>query len=396
MLDPRRFRIDLSDADGTPVVADVADVLRLTISERWMADGAWQLTVPSDSLAARAAFTVAPLRLTLVDRESGRVVFSGQAQPSDRGLANVWEQTVDQTSGALVDQVTVTGWDDWAAILGAVPAIPRPDLLPAGGPKAYDDLDGPASTVAWQYVDRNIGSLAAEDRGWPTLVLAPDPVAGPTVDERARYWPLGPLVARVLRAGELSATVRQGDPGTTHEASQVFEIRESVDRSGSVVFSVSAGSIVRASIKREPCPVNCAWVLGQGDLAARDIEFVDPGGRGQRREGTYDRSDLPTPAQLIRAGETWLDERAGAPSIRVEPAETVGARYGDDFALGDFVGVDFAALSGTVRVSGADWTISPDGVERRIQLGAGRVTGVDGLVARFAEIDGRIDRQALN
>lgn len=217
----------------------------------------------------------------------------------------------------------------------------RPQPATAAPPYSVSEHDvrtGVASTIIRQYVDVNAGPSALPNRQVAGLTLAAaDPVAGSTVNGRARWQNLINLIEELaLKGGGLAFDVRQSGAGLS------FVVWAPTDKSSTVKFSIELGNL--ASYEYELTAPEATYIVcgGGGEGTARTIRegqsSEDIALWRRRIEKFADRRDTTDTTELDQEITKTLDESQATQTFSFVPIDLPGMTYLDDYELGDRVG----------------------------------------------------------
>lgn len=293
--------------------------MSLRTVERLHGVGEWALELPAGHPSVdlfRAPDAGIDVRV-----EGGGVIFSGPV-------------------GAIIDRVergerkvTIAGADDNVRLAERTGA-PNPTVAdPASWTSAHDVHTGQLSTVLLDLVAAQMGPAPTglAERAVPQLVLADDPLVGPTVTVSARLGTVLEQIAKACAGTDVVAVLHQeGDD-------LVFRVREAVIRP-EVLFAPEMGTLEWSYEQRAP-KATTVYVAGAGELETRLIRRVDatPDPQWPRRiEAVYDQRSEDDPAVLVSAGESFLAENGPQQSLRLE-GSSLRWEYRRDFDLGDRV-----------------------------------------------------------
>lgn len=288
----------------------------------------WQVTVP----ATPAARYLAQAGNGVLIRRDGLTLLSGPTIT----YTEQWGES-DQGDGTLV----ITGRDD---LIDLTRALTEPDPLNAGTPVvAYDRITGPAETVIRAYVDRNIGAVSLPGRTRHRMGQTADLAAGPTVTGNARYDVLMDLVKALATAGGLGFRAIQDAGGIA----PLFDVFTPTDRSDSVVFSKTGGSLAGYSYTISAPTATRVVVAGQGEGVARDVVQVTAPAAEEDWDAVVavfaDRRDTSDNDDYLQEAATTLVDGGATAGLSVTPIDLPGMRFGSDYYLGDVVSVDIDA-----------------------------------------------------
>jgi hypothetical protein len=388
---PRDLLVETRRADYSRAgQIDDRDVADLKLALRRNNLGAWSLSMPSGSSAAREL--VVPGAGIVVSLD-GDVLFSG---PVTKG-------TLDQKPGEI-DTWTFEGVDDnW--VLAYTLAWPSPgNALTAQtgtGGTGYDKRTGPAETVMRSYVAANVGSFAQAARRVPVLDLAPDLGRGPTVSGSARFETLGELLTPFATLAHLSFRVR------ANGSRLLFEITDQQDRRGTVRFDVENDTADEASYSYEAPDMTRAIVGGQGEAAARVLlerssaDSVSAESLwGRRREVFLDQRSTDNTPELQQAGDAALaTDGITKVAVTLTPVDTGTTRFWRDWRLGDQGTATVGGVLLADVISEAAVSYGPDGLQITATLGDPSTAARSPILQLLAEQrrqrahTGRLERQ---
>jgi Siphovirus ReqiPepy6 Gp37-like protein len=299
-------------ADGTTALGQVTTYESLTITARLNDVSSWELTLPTQTEAARLFLDAQRPRLIIRDG-TGNVFRSG---PRIRV-----EREVDEEG----DTLTIYGVDDLIWLARRM-AHPEPGTaVPPYDDQAYDTRSGPSSQVIAAYVDANAGPAAVPARRVPGLTVPVPAPLGPTVKTSARYQNLLELVSRMANRAALGIEVRD----------LVFIVYEPTP--AVAVFSEGLGTLGSWSHAEEAPLINHVYVAGGGAGRHRLIrEYSDAASveRWGRFEGFEDKRDTTDPLEMDEAGAEVLAE-IPTDELELQAVDTTSQAYGTDWNLGD-------------------------------------------------------------
>lgn len=353
-------------------VAQVEDLERLETIERHLGLGAWTLTLPFDSPGAQMLRVEHGSGIEV--RFQGRAVFSGPM----RRLHVV--RTPDEHT------LTASGTDDMLALQRVV----HPQPLTASPPfsaSAYDSFSGPASTVLWQFINRNTGPGALTARRWPGLTMAPNPVEGPNIGVSGRWsQTLLDMVEKVGGPHLMSVLIRRVDDGL------VCTVRSCRDRTN-IEISPRAGTLQGWEIESNAPTMTAGWAGGQGELEAREVVQDDYGVPAEwplRIERFVDYRNAEDTAELSQSLDAALLEGQATTSLKITPSEGMSARYGVDFDLGDRVTVLLERVRTTETVTTASLRFENGVMTRTFTVGPEQSTGPGALFKQLRQLGSRV------
>lgn len=238
------------------------------------------------------------------------------------------------------NRLVVAGVDDnW--LLHARLAHPQPaTAAPPYNVNTYDIRTGVASTVLRAYVNVNAGPGALTARQWPALVLAADPVLGPSITGRGRWQNLLVLLQSLaLRGGGLGFRVVRTDPAPTPPTLS-FEVYQPEDRTETAHFSLGLGNLLGFDYDDDAPEATYVVAGGSGEAAARLVrEGSDATALAEwgRIEAFRDRRDIDNAPELDEAITEELAEKAHRGALSFNPIDLLQLQYGRDYDLGDQV-----------------------------------------------------------
>ena len=340
--------------------------------------GAWMLTTPNADIPDPIAAGIDSIRVF----DDGREIYAGRvAYPDDSGSLTAGVTRTIERSGRFLQ---FDGADVYGAHLATRVAYPNPNTNPPWN-VAYDTRTGPASTVAAQYIQANLGNVALTARRDTNLiVLNPTPI-GVSGTWQARLQSLAHLVGQICEEGGIvcDATIDSLDRPQ-------FAFRTPTDRTGSVVFTDTIDVDTMTAVTR---PASATYVIaaGQGELEARSFATAGGGTGRTRVERLHEDTTAETTAGLARAASTVLADNTAAVYADPQLATSESYRYGRDYYLGDTV---------TLTLGGIDYPVIVYGVEIDITVERDRVVPIlgtaprDGEALRIRQLRDIADRQA--
>lgn len=278
--------------------------------------------------------------------------------------------SADSVGDAYPGSVQLTGGDDLAVIEGEL-AFPDPALgVEDQGATTYDSRSGKAESVIKGYVAANVGTGRASARGDASVpderlvTVAPDLARGSDASYKATF---DPLLTVIKTVGQTSTP--QVAPCVTQDGSDlVFDVHVPVDRSAEVVFSRRRRNLRAYSVSRS-APTVTHVVIAGGDTgtgrAYTERKDATAANQWRRiRRSFVDQRQTTTVSELQAAGDEELarGRRSGVLSATAVDLPTM--RFGQHFALGDWVGVEIE--TGVVlvdQVTAVKITIGEKGVE---------------------------------
>jgi len=243
----------------------------------------------------------------------------------------------------------------------------------------YDSQSTYAETAMRHYINYNCMDAVDTDRNYSLLFLeTPDGERGGAVKYDARFQYISEICEEISLASGIGWEVVL-DPTNKR---MVFKIIEGLDRSygngvnSVVIFSPSFGNIRLISYSYSALnSKNVAYVAGQGDAEARDVDKVTylaaPYTGVSRREFLIDARDLDSADKMAQRGNERLAELGEEKVIEMENLSTGPFSYGEDFYLGDIVTVDYPDIvNADLRVIESIIEITPEKlIQNRLVFG---------------------------
>lgn len=333
--------------------------------------GNWSISLPSDQPMAEALRQ--PGAGLIVTGPDG-VLLSGPTASA------TLDKTKDDPEGVWL----ISGVDD-SVILADRLAYPDPTVAnPALSTVANDDRTGKASTIMCAYVDNNIGVSAVSARRIASLIASVDPVAGSTLTGSPRFTILGELLTNLASIDGLGFDVKQ-----VGSALQ-FSVFQPVDRSAYIRMDIANNTLSKAEYGYASPEATRAIVGGTGVGTERTLlEVVSASATaaesawGRRIERFVDQNNESDPVVLAQKGAEELAKSGKTfTSVDIVPSSDLTMRYGNDWNLGDKVGVTIGNQAVAATVTTVAIRIDSDGL--RIGATVGEPTGLDyeALVAR--------------
>ncbi|HEU5475719.1 MAG TPA: siphovirus ReqiPepy6 Gp37-like family protein [Actinophytocola sp.] len=295
--------------------------------------GTWQVNcplTPQHALAAAAGWRVAIMAGT-------STVIAGPVTKA--------EIKIDGTSGRATRRLVLSGEDDMRWMRGR-DARPAPLAALSAQTPAYDIRTGVASTIMRQYVDVNAGPGALVARRVPSLTLAADPVAGPSITGRARFDKLLPLLQGLAVSGAVAGVTLGFRVNSGFGLGKVFQVYLPADLTGPARFSMALRNLKMLTWTLTAPTATHIVGGGRGEEDARDfIEVADTADATAwgRLEDFYDfraASDSDSNVELTQGAQKRLDEQGHTQLVEVVPVDTARLQYGRDYGLGDVITVD--------------------------------------------------------
>lgn len=251
---------------------------------------------------------------------------------------------IDHHFAADRDDVEVAGADDdwwlWRRL-----AYPDPANEPDSWGEAQDVRTGAAETVMYGFVDANLGPSALTARRFthgPALTLGNDQGRGTSLTGRGRGNQLGALLRTLAAADGFGFRIARDDRTRT------FQVYETNDRTGSVVFKPDLGNVESYQRTTLAPDGNTAVVGGTGQDAARifaEVADGDSQGRWGRLEVLHDARDAADATELAVAGDAFLSQTVSTDNVKVQPRDTAAVAFLDDYTVGDKVTVQVDGLT---------------------------------------------------
>ena len=325
---------------------------------------------------------------------AGEIILSGQ----------VVERRRDDTPDDDVVELTVRS--DLALLEGRL-AYPDHEEDADGDQPKRMDRSGPAGEVLAEMVERHAGTDALPYRRVDGLTVADASGVGETVRARRRFPVVAEEVERLGRKGKVVCDLKQ----VAGQQELEFTAADQADRTRSVVFSRSRGTLVDVESETTMPGATVAIVAGPGEGADRlivereDADAVAEFGRIEawvdaRNDADEDDPEDDQVDDLEGVGDDVLDEMAAEERIALEVVEAESSRWRADWDVGDLVTVeiDGERLSKTieeveVEVLAGD---GPDGgpaVIARPVLGRGSPRRRLRVLERVGEVERRQDRR---
>lgn len=340
----------LTNATGTVVTNPVTTYTSATLELKFNETGSGELLAPADDWLVEAATTPGN-RVVLV--KAGTVFGGG---PIEKPGAIEW----GPEGGVGNLRINFATFE---AYLGDRLTYPNPALAATDAlqPLAYTASAVNAETVLRNLVNLNAGPGAIVARQVPNLTLGAVATVGANVTLSTRFEILTDVLRAVaIAGGGLGWRVVQD--GTALE----FEVYAPVDRSIDVRFSRSLGNL--RALRTDPsAPTGTVAIIGgdgTGDtrtinersnatgvtLWGRKEIWVNQGGSGA------------TSTELNQAGDVALIEADEVTGIEATAVDTLWARYGTDYFLGDKVGIELVPGSAVADyVTAVTLTATPAG-----------------------------------
>lgn len=301
------WSVFIRDDDTRQLVGEVDSFESAIAICRFNAVGTWELRARAVDAAALIATIPHP---AFVLRCGEETVLSG---PVDR-----MQRDYDEEG----DQLVVNGFSDlhWA----------RARIVRAFGVDHFWRL----GSVRFCLAELMRTFCTGADGRTPRLDVAPEP-AGDWQAAFAARW------QNVLEV--MQGVARQVKPTYGFDVRDLtFELWEPTDPG--IVFSIGLGTMGAYSLVAQRPDANWLAVLGQGEMAERDVVTVEGDWRPWfQGEDTKDRRDVEQGSldALRVAGEEELRELERPPAVSVTPIDVPAQQFGRDYGLGDLATVTF-------------------------------------------------------
>lgn len=290
---------------------------------------------------------------------------------SDLGvrLTSGWATEIeDSETEDGVRTLTLTGTSDESVLANSL-VIPNPS-----DPMAQVNqwtATGKAETVIRKLVDQQIGPSAPSDYKIAGLRLEPDLARGPDTSVSERWSNLLEVLQAQAQTANLLFHVKQEDEDL------VFGVTEPRDLTRAVRLTRRNGGVKSYKLTRTAPTTTESIIGGIGSGATRKMwrepqGAPDPGPWNQRITRFNDRQSTSKNEEMKQAAESELESGAAKSSVVVEAGETIAAKYGRDFGLGDKITIDLGRgkeglVQDTVQIVEYSW--NENGSDIRIQVG---------------------------
>ena len=296
------------DDDTRELIGELGDYSTATFIARFNEVGTWELR----TRAVGAALDLIRLqRVSLVLRVGGLTVLSGP-------LTRV-ERTYDQNG----DQLAAYGASDliWAASR----------IVRATGVDHFWRI----GTAAYCLTELMKAFATGSDGRTPRITVADVPQGS---------WDAGFAARWVNLLETMQGVAYQVTPTYGFDVRDlVFETWE--PEHDETIFSVELGTMASYQLSAQRPDLNWVAVLGQGELAQREVVFVEGDvGPWWQVEDVKDRRDIEQGNReaLVDAGREALVEGARPVAVQVTPVDTPAQTFGRDYGLGDVAEVVFS------------------------------------------------------
>lgn len=348
----------------------LTNLIHATFVDRHAKTPSFLVEVPPDSRDAE--LLNAADRIELVSYETSRTFVSGPIRKLTRTRQL---NEGEDTSTAIYSGAGDMCWLDWRL------ASPQPSRqAPPYAIDAYDVRSGYASTVIADYVRANAGP-AAKRRSVPKLVVLDPEVGGNRITGRARWQPLGALVASLATEGLVTYRVVQ----VGNEL--VFSCRPIRDVSDAVVFAPAINNLDSWTFEWEAATATHAVVGGLGEGVNRTIVEVSAEGAEKRIEMFVHKPDTNDELELFTAGEAELAERSERQSLTAVPSSIAG--LGDTWGVGDLTTVTIDGVRTESQITEVTLDITPDLVKPTVTIGPPAEAELAAIYKTLRRIDGR-------
>lgn len=361
---------------------NLEDITDLKIIKRYNNTGAWSMSLPAElRMAQNLAY---PGRGLVVTGPNNKVLMSGPM--------NNYE--LDQDADDPIGMYQFTGSDDNCR-LAENPALPQPSNADVSTQTAdYDVRTGNGETIMRAYVDANIGPSAPAANRITGLTLQTNLNRGGTYTARARFDPLGQLMAEIGLATGLGFDLVQVGSGLQ------FQVYVPQDKSGTVRMDFDNQMLDSSKYGLAAPTLTEEYVAGQGEGSDRRILSATNTAAqtaatlwGRKIRRFRDRRDTADDSELIKQGVDDLAAEGDTRfSLNAVPADLDTMVYGKDWYLGDVVGIVVGTQELKATVTESIIAINKDG----IQIGAtiGDPTGFDWeslLIQKVQKVLARVD-----
>lgn len=294
--------------------------------------------------------------------------------------------TVRQENVATADDpagtITFEGVAD-TVLLADFVAFPDPtNPDPETQTLSHDIRTGPPETLMHAFVNANLGPAAPAARRpagllASKLAMGADYARGAAITKSVRFKVLGNLLSELAGPDSLGFRIIQRGDGL------VFETYQVVDRATEIRLDVYNNTLAGHRVAVSPPGATQVIVAGQGELTERQFLALNTPDSvaaeaewGRRIERFVDQRNTDDWAELERAGtELLAEEGFSALAIQAVPMEDASMNFGNDWYLGDRVGVVVEHQELASTVTGYAMKVNKEG----FNLGAliGDPTGFD-------------------
>lgn len=267
-----------------------------------------------------------------------------------------------------VRTLTLTGSSDESVLANSL-VIPNPS-----DPLAQVNqwtAEGKTETVLHKLVNQQIGPGSPADYQIAGLTLETDRGRGPDTSVSERWSNLLEVMQSQALTAELLFHVKQEDEDL------VFGVTEPRDLTRAIRLTRRNGGVKSYKLTRTAPTTTEAIVGGVGSGATRKMwrepqGAPDPGPWNQRITKFTDRQSTSKDNEMKQAAQAELESGKAKSSVVVEAGETIAAKYGRDFGLGDKITIDLGRgeeglIQDTVQIVEVDW--DEKGTDVKIQVG---------------------------
>lgn len=262
------------------------------------------------------------------------------------------EVAFDGATGAALITVQALGDDQH---LADRLVYPSPALAADAQTADYWTYTGPASSAMWALIAQQAGPQAQTARRVPTLVMGADPGVGVS-----RLWSSQfDNLAATLEAWSILSTLDVGVRVVTTADGLRCDLYVPRDVSAGVRFSTSLTNLVGWDYVQTPPSVTYAVCAGQGDLHARVRRVAQTSNApdlawGRRIEQLVDSRDEADTAKLAQNAVDAVVQGVGTQAVTLKARDSLAARYGVDWLLGDRVTVHVGLPGGVTAATVTD------------------------------------------
>jgi len=296
-------------------------------------------------------------------------------------ITGVRKKVYEGFNRTIVDQARVTGtliFNLYGS--GYTELLKRRQVVPPIGLEA-EEHEGPAETVAKQFVWNNMFSPQYVRRAVKGLEIEPDLARGNTVSFRYRYVNLFTVITNCAEQGDIDFGIVAGP----EKGQYVFEARPlwgsdrrqfNPEGNPPTIFSLDLGNMsIPINSENTSEEVNALFVGGVGDGVARLIREVAYTERVEaspwnRREGFYDVQDGDTVEILRSEGAKELMARRAEDTLTFNVLETASCRWLVHWELGDLVTAFYAGKRFDKQIKEVSVTVTGAGESQREVINA--------------------------
>jgi hypothetical protein len=240
-----------------------------------------------------------------------------------------------------------------------------------------------AETVLRDLANLNVGPGALVARRVPGLIIAAAVGVGTTISIEERFTKLGDaLRTAAVAGGDLGWRVRD------NLVALVFEVFDPADRSAWIRFSLGRNNLRSLKIRSES-PKGTAFIRGDDGTGAARV-FTSTTNLADASWGR--REFLVNNDDVNRA----IADNASKTTLAAEGVDTPQQTYGDDFSLGDIVGVEdtygrsFADVVTAAKLT-ADTEKDPHGTVA-VTIGTGHPSTDAAATAQLRALQREVDK----